>query len=67
MKSWIKPLNVRLDTIKLLEDNIVGTFFDINHSNVFLDTSQNNGNKNKNKLDLQIAKVFFDTLIIPLS
>ena len=67
MKSWIKPLNVRLDTIKLLEDNIVGTFFDINHSNVFLDTSQNNGNKNKNNLDLQIAKVFFDTLIIPLS
>ena len=67
MKSWIKPLNVRLDTIKLLEDNIVGTFFDINLSNVFLDTSQNNGNKNKNKLDLQIAKVFFDTLIIPLS
>ena len=55
MKTWIKHLNVRLGTIKLLEDNIGGTFFDINHSNFFLDPSQNNGNKNKNKWDLQIA------------
>ena len=36
--KWIKDLNVRLDTIKLLEENIGGTPFD-NHSNVFLDLS----------------------------
>ena len=33
--KWIKELFVRPDTIKLLEENIVRTLFDINHSNIF--------------------------------
>ena len=37
--KWIKVANVRLDTIKLLEENIGRTLFDINHSNIFLDLS----------------------------
>ena len=35
--KWIKDLNVRPDTTKLLEENIGKTLFDINHSNMFFD------------------------------
>ena len=37
--KWIEDLNVRPDTIKLLEENIGRTLFDINCSKIFLDLS----------------------------
>ena len=37
--KWIKDLNVRPDTINLLEENIGTTLFDINHSKILFDPS----------------------------
>ena len=49
--KWIKILNVRPETIKLLEENIGRTVFDINRSNNYLDVSPKaKQNKNPNKL-----------------
>ena len=46
--KWIKDLNVKTDTIKLLEENIGRTLFHTNCSNIFLDLYPN-ANKSKNK------------------
>ena len=36
--KWIKDLNVRPETIQLLEENIVKTLSDINHSRILYDS-----------------------------
>ena len=61
ISKWIKDLNVRPDTIKLLEENIGKTLFDIYHSNIFLALSPI-GMKIKtkiNKWDLIKCKSFY--------
>jgi hypothetical protein len=57
----IKDLNVRLDTIKLLEENIGKTLFDINHSKNFFDPSPTVMKIKTNKWDLIKLKRFFIT------
>ena len=37
IKKWMKDLNIRPETIKLLERNIGKTIFDINHSRILYD------------------------------
>ena len=37
--KWMKYLNVRQESIKILEENIVNTLFELGHSNFLQDTS----------------------------
>ena len=58
--KWIKDLNVRPDTIKLLEENISRTLYDINHSKILFDPPPREVEINTkiNKWDLTKLKSF---------
>ena len=58
--KWIKDLNVRPDTIKLLEENIGKTLYDIHHSKILFDVPPRKMEINTkiNKLDLMNLKAF---------
>ena len=47
--KWIKDLNVRIDTIKLLEEKIGRTLYDINHSKILFDLPPREMEIKKNK------------------
>ena len=60
--KWIKNLNLRPETIKLLEENIGKTLCDINHSRIPYDPSPRVMEiKAKNKRDLIKIKSFCPT------
>ena len=44
--KWMKDLNVRQESIKILEENIGNNLFDIGHSNFFQDTSETKAKTN---------------------
>ena len=47
--KWIKDLNIRPETIKLLEENIGKTLSDINHSSILYDPPPRTLKIKKNK------------------
>ena len=49
--KWIRDLNVRQETIKILEKNTSSNLFDLGHSNFLLDTSLK-ARKTKSKHEL---------------
>ena len=60
--KWIKDLNIRPETIKLLEENIGKTLSNINHSRILYDPPPRIlENKSKNKWDLIKRKSFCTT------
>ena len=61
--KWIKDLNVRPDTIKLLEENMGKTLSDVNHSSILYDPSHRvmEIKAKINKLDLIKLKSFCTT------
>ena len=58
--KWIKGLNIRPDTIKILEENVGITLYDINHSKILFDSPPREMEiKTKiNKWDLMKLKSF---------
>ena len=58
--KWIKDLNIRSDTIKLLEENIGRTLCDINHNKILFDPHprQMEIKTKTNKWDLMKPKSF---------
>ena len=56
--KWIKDLNIRPYTIKLLEENIGRTCYDINHSKILFDQPPRERETKINKWDLMKLKSF---------
>ena len=56
--KWIKDLNVKPETINLLEENIGRTLIDVNHGSIFFDPSPRVMEIKINKWDLIKLKSF---------
>ena len=49
--KWTKDLNVRPETTKLIEENMLSTLFDVNHSKILSDPTSRLMGKKKNRWD----------------
>ena len=60
ISKWIKDLDVRLETIKIVEENIGSNISDIAHSNILIDISHQarETKEKKNKWDYIKRKLF---------
>ena len=56
--KWTKDLNERPETIKLIEENIVSTLFDVNHSKILSDPPPRLMEKKKNRWGLCLKLKF---------
>ena len=54
--KWIKDLNVRPETIKLLEENSGRTLSDINQSKILITHYQRNANQNHNEVPFHASQ-----------
>ena len=62
--KWIKDLKVRPETIKLIEENIGNTLFDIGHKGIFSDAMPTRSSETKEKIskwDFIRLKSFYKT------
>ena len=57
--KWIKYLNIRPETLKILEENRQNTLWHKSQQDPLWTTSQSNGNKSKDKWDLIKFKSFW--------
>ena len=57
--KWMKDLNVRPETIKLLEENIGRAHYDLNHSKILYDPPPNVMEIKTNKWNLTKLKSFY--------
>ena len=65
--KWVKDLNVRPETIKLLEENIGRTLYDINHSKILYDPPPRVRKIKTKKINFQIKfyhLCYCDTCIV---
>ena len=68
--KWIKDLNVRPETVKVLEENIDNTFFDIHHRKILFDSPPRvmeiNGSKKPKDKSMNLFPLIYISVFVPI-